>query len=113
VRALTNLVGNAISYTSEGGCITVHSWVAPLGQTKPEWVIIEVRDTGIGIPAEELTSIFDRFYRGSNVSPNIPGTGLGLAIIRDIIRLHGGSIEVESEEGQGSTFRLKFPVLDS
>jgi GAF domain-containing protein len=113
VRALTNLIGNAISYTPDGGCITVRSWVSPAEQTKPEWVIIEVRDTGIGIPAEELSSIFDRFYRGSNVGPNVPGTGLGLAIIRDIVRLHGGSIEVESEEGQGSTFRLKFPVLES
>ncbi len=107
VRALTNLVSNAISYTSEGGCITVRSQVCPAGQTKPEWVIIEVIDTGIGIPADELTSIFDRFYRGSNVSPTIPGTGLGLAIIRDIVRLHGGTVEVESEEGRGSTFRLK------
>jgi GAF domain-containing protein/nitrogen-specific signal transduction histidine kinase len=113
VRALTNLVSNAISYTPPGGCITVLSQAYPLEQTKPEWVIIEVIDTGIGIPAGELPSIFDRFYRGSNVSPNIPGTGLGLAIIRDIVRLHGGSIEVESEESQGSTFRLKLPVVDS
>ena len=113
VRALTNLVSNAISYTSEGGCITVRSQVCPVGQTKPEWVIIEVIDTGIGIPAVELASIFDRFYRGSNVSPTVPGTGLGLAIIRDIVRLHGGTVEVESEVGRGSTFRLKFPVLNS
>jgi GAF domain-containing protein/signal transduction histidine kinase len=113
VRALTNLVSNAISYTPDGGRIAVRSQIVPLGQTKPEWVIIEVIDTGIGIPADDLPSIFDRFYRGSNVSPSIPGTGLGLAIIRDIVRLHGGSIEVESKEGQGSTFRLRLPVLDS
>jgi GAF domain-containing protein len=113
VRALTNLVSNAISYTPNGGRITVRSQTHPLGQTKPEWVIIEVIDTGIGIPADDLPSIFDRFYRGSNVSPSTPGTGLGLAIIRDIVRLHGGSIEVDSKEGQGSTFRLRLPVLDS
>jgi signal transduction histidine kinase len=113
VRALMNLVGNALNYTPEGGRIVVRSQAHPLEQTNPEWVIIEVSDTGIGIPAGDLSSIFDRFFRGSNVSSNIPGTGLGLAILRDIVRLHGGSIDVESEEGRGSTFRLKLPVLDS
>jgi GAF domain-containing protein len=113
VRAIANLVSNALIYTPEGGRIIVRSRVVPGGQTKPEWVIIEVSDTGIGIPAADLPVIFERFYRGSNVKPNTPGTGLGLAIIKEIVRLHGGSVEVESEEGRGSTFRLKFPVPDS
>ena len=68
-------------------------------------------DTGIGIPAHELPLIFERFYRGSNVEPNIPGTGLGLAIIKEIVELHGGKIVVESKEDEGSTFRMMLPVL--
>ncbi len=96
VRALTNLVANAINYTAPGGQITVRSRVEPPEQAAPDWVIIEVADDGIGIPADEIGSIFDRFYRGSNVSPNIPGTGLGLAIIKDIVSMHHGEIEVES-----------------
>lgn len=110
-RALTNVVSNAINYTPEGGRIVVHSWSEFVDQSTQEWVIIEVTDTGIGIPAKDLATIFDRFYRGSNVSPTIPGTGLGLAILKDIVELHQGRIEVESEEGRGSTFRLRLPVL--
>ena len=107
VRALTNLVGNSINYTPEGGRITVHSRVT---QTPTESVIIEVVDTGIGIPAQDLPTIFERFKRGSNVN-SAPGTGLGLAIIKEIVELHQGKIEVESEEGRGSLFRLSLPVL--
>jgi len=111
-RALSNLIGNAIRYTPEGGQITVCSRLAAAHDNQ-DWVIIEVADTGIGIPADEVTMIFDRFFRASNVSPTIPGTGLGLSILKDIIELHGGKVEVESQEDQGSTFRLWLPVLDS
>jgi GAF domain-containing protein/nitrogen-specific signal transduction histidine kinase len=113
VRALTNLVSNAISYTPEGGRIVVRSQVEPAEHAQPDWVIIDVIDTGIGIPARELATIFERFYRGSNVSSAMPGTGLGLAIVKDIVELHGGRIEVESEEGRGSRFRLRLPVSNS
>jgi len=113
LRALTNLVGNAIAYTPEGGRVVVRSQVEPVKQTKPDWIIIDVIDTGIGIPASDLPTIFERFYRGSNVSPAMPGTGLGLAIVKDIVELHGGRIEVESEEGRGSRFRLRLPVSNS
>jgi GAF domain-containing protein/two-component sensor histidine kinase len=113
LRALTNLVSNAISYTPEGGRVVVRSQVEPVEQTKPDWVIIDVIDTGIGIPVKELSTIFERFYRGSNVSPAMPGTGLGLAIVKDIVELHGGRIEVESAEGQGSQFRVRLPVSNS
>jgi two-component system, OmpR family, sensor histidine kinase ResE len=112
IRALMNLVGNALAYTEAGDSIIVRSRTDPVGQKKPEWVIIEVVDTGMGIPAEELHTIFERFYRGSNVSPTISGTGLGLAIVKDIIDLHKGRIEVESTEGQGSTFRIALPVYN-
>ncbi|NDJ77965.1 MAG: GAF domain-containing protein [Chloroflexi bacterium] len=113
VRALTNLVGNAINYTPHGGQVIVRSQVELSEHTNPEWVIIEVVDTGIGIPKSEQDLIFDRFYRGSNVDPNVPGTGLGLAIIKEIVELHGGAIEVESKEHHGSTFRLRLPALNS
>jgi signal transduction histidine kinase len=111
LRALTNLVSNAISYTPEGGRIIIRG-VA--GRAKPEWVIIEVEDTGIGIPPADLPHIYERFRRGSNViNSTIPGTGLGLAIIRDIVDLHGGTIEASSQEGQGSLFRIRLPVRNS
>lgn len=113
VRALMNLMANALNYTPEGGRITVRTRLEPLEHANSDWVIIEVADTGIGIPEEELPMIFDRFYRGSNVNPNMPGTGLGLAIIKEIVELHDGSIDVESAEHQGSTFRLRLPVYDS
>ncbi|MBI5961118.1 MAG: histidine kinase, partial [Chloroflexi bacterium] len=111
IRALNNLISNAITYTPEGGRIVVHCWAESARQNGSELIIIEVSDTGIGIPAQELKTIFERFYRGMNVSPNIPGTGLGLAILKEIMDLHGGNIEVESQEGRGSTFRLRLPVI--
>ena len=107
-RALTNLVSNAIRYTPEGGQIVVRSRLER-GHDGEDWVIIEVTDTGIGIPADEQPMIFDRFFRASNVSPTVPGTGLGLPILKDIVTQHGGRVEVESQEGQGSTFRILLP----
>ena len=112
-RALSNLVSNAIRYTPEGGRIVVRSRVESAEHDGQDWVIIEVSDTGIGIPAHELPLIFDRFFRASNVSPSVPGTGLGLSILKDIVEQHGGQIDVESQEGQGSTFRLRLPAHSS
>ena len=109
IRALTNLVSNALSYTQQGGEIVVRSRVVPPDANMPEWVMIEVADDGIGIPEQELSSIFERFYRASNVSPNVAGTGLGLAIVKEIVELHGGRIEVESQKNVGSTFRIWLP----
>ena len=113
VRALTNLVANALNYTPENGKVTVRTRAEGPEQAPAEWVIIEVADTGIGIPEADLPNIFERFYRGTNVDPSSPGTGLGLAIIKEIVELHGGTIEVESEEGVGSTFRLRLPAITS
>ena len=109
VRALTNLVSNALSYTQTGGQIVVRSRLVALEPDAAEWAMIEVVDDGIGIPEHELPSIFERFYRASNVSPNIAGTGLGLAIVKEIVELHGGRIEVESQKNIGSTFRIWLP----
>jgi signal transduction histidine kinase len=75
------------------------------------WVTISVRDTGPGISPEEQEKVFDRFFRGSLAeSGHVPGTGLGLSITQEVIRAHGGRVTVESELGQGSTFRLWLPA---
>jgi signal transduction histidine kinase len=73
--------------------------------------VLTVADTGMGIDAEDLPHIFDRFYRGRNVrQSDIPGTGLGLAIVKEIVDLHEGELEVQSESGKGSTFRVNLPI---
>ena len=77
-----------------------------------ERALVAVRDTGVGIPAEEQASLFRRFYRASTATERaIPGVGLGLAIIKAIIEGHGGLVELESEEGRGSEFRLDLPLV--
>ncbi len=103
-RALQNLIGNAIQYTPKG-------WVKVKNWQNGEWVCVEVQDSGIGIPEEDLTHIFERFYRGRSVRESkIHGTGLGLAIVKEIIEFHNGRIEVESKVGEGSVFRLYLPI---
>lgn len=74
---------------------------------------VDVIDSGIGVPAEDVPHLFERFYRGRQVSQsNIPGTGLGLAIVKEIIEAHGGTVEVDSQLGKGSTFRLWLPTVN-
>ncbi|MCS7248519.1 MAG: ATP-binding protein [Anaerolineales bacterium] len=103
-RALQNLLGNAIQYTPKG-------WVRITSRRDGEWVCLEVQDSGIGIPEEDLPHIFERFYRGKLVRQSkVPGTGLGLAIVKEIVELHNGQIEVESEVGRGSVFRIYLPA---
>ena len=73
-------------------------------------VVIAVRDAGLGIPADDLPHIFERFYRGANVVGHIAGNGLGMAAARQTVELHGGSISVQSEEGRGSIFTMSLPL---
>ena len=102
---LHNLVGNALKYTPEGGRVTVTA-AGEKGQ-----VSIAVADTGIGIGPEDVERVFEKFYRCKNaVDAKIKGSGLGLPIAREVARLHGGDVTVESEPGQGSTFTLTLPV---
>ena len=100
------LLDNAVKYTPEGGNVVVS-----VGRENG-WARLEVSDTGIGIPEQELPLVFDRFYRADPArtqgSPH-GGVGLGLSIARQIARAHGGEIEAQSEPGEGSTFVLRIP----
>lgn len=109
-RVFANLLRNAIVYSPRGGAITVE--VRRVTEEKGSWAIVCVRDSGLGIPAADLPRVFERFHRAANVSGLIRGTGLGLASARQIVEQHEGSIEVESVEGQGSTFTVRLPCLD-
>jgi len=103
-QVLDNLIGNAVKYNRDGGTM----WVSASGDRKK--VQVSVRDSGIGIPAEDLDRVFERFYRSRlGVENGIEGTGLGLAIVEAIVREHQGRIWVESEEGAGTTFSFALP----
>jgi len=106
MRAVGNLVSNAVVYCGHGCLVTVRSGVS---RTRPGFVFIEVEDTGSGIPEEDIPFIFDKYYRSSKTFKK-RGTGLGLAIVKAVAQSHGGSVELESEEGVGSTFRLFLPA---
>lgn len=104
-QVLLNLIGNAIEFTPGGGKIGVHV------RRQDGFIVVEVRDTGIGIPADDLPRIFDRFYRVDKArSRELGGTGLGLAIAREIIEAHGGGITLESEEGRGTSVAFTLPL---
>jgi signal transduction histidine kinase len=104
-RALGNLVDNAIHYTPPPGRVTLTA--RPLGRNEVE---IMVADTGVGIPAESLPRIFERFYRADRGREREHGhAGLGLAIVREIVEAHGGRIAVQSQLRRGTTFRLTLP----
>jgi two-component system sensor histidine kinase VicK len=105
LMALHNLVGNALKYTPTGGRVTVN--VNASGKN----LVVEVQDSGIGISPEDAERIFERFYRAKDPRVNkITGTGLGLTIAREVVRLHGGDITVDSQINQGSTFTMTLPV---
>ena len=100
-----NIIENAIKYTPEGGTIDVRMHRA--GRDG----VLEIADTGIGIPQEDLPHVFDRFYRVDKArTRETGGTGLGLSIVQQIVRLHGGSVTVQSEPGKGTTFIVQLPV---
>jgi len=106
-QILANLLDNAIKYTPEQGAVTVGA--QPNGDT----VEIFVRDTGIGIPEEDLPRLFERFYRVDKArSRELGGTGLGLAIVKHLVRSLGGEVRVGSTVNQGSTFYFTLPVED-
>jgi signal transduction histidine kinase len=103
-QILLNLVMNALEATPREGCITVESWACP--HDGRGGVATAVADTGVGIPAASLGRVFEPFY---TTKPPGQGTGLGLAICRDLVREHGGTLTVQSREGQGTTFTMWLP----
>lgn len=106
-QAIVNLVNNAVKYTPDGGSI----WVRV--QPDDQRILIEVQDTGYGIPAAAQAKLFQRFYRvGIPGAENITGTGLGLSLVKAIVEQHGGRVSAESEEGKGSTFRIWLPIAN-
>lgn len=107
-RVCTNLLSNAIKYSPDGSEVLVR--LACEAQDGADWALLAVQDTGIGIPADDIPRLFTPFYRAGNISSTMPGTGLGLASVRQIIEQHGGSIDVASEEGAGSTFTIRLPL---
>lgn len=105
--ALNNLLSNAFKYSPQGGevTLTAHCRV----QDGCDYVVLEVRDEGIGMTPEQLTRAFERFYR-ADASGNIPGSGLGLSLVKEIAELHNGRVELQSVAGRGTTSRLWIPT---
>lgn len=104
-QILYNLLSNAVKFTPEGGRVWVHV------KAEDGFAVVEVGDTGIGIPAAQHESVFDKFYQvGQRQAGGMEGTGLGLAITRRLVQEHGGAIQLESEAGKGSKFTFTIPV---
>jgi two-component system phosphate regulon sensor histidine kinase PhoR len=102
-QALINLVSNAIAHTGRGGNVSIAV------NRHPSTVSVAVTDTGIGIPADDLERVWERFYKVDR-SRSEPGTGLGLAIVKHVAQAHGGSVRVQSQIGRGSTFEFRLPI---
>ena len=98
-QILANLLSNALKYTPTGGLVRLETG------TGGSWALIRVSDTGPGIPADELPHVFDRFFRGR--TSRASGSGIGLTVVRELAHAHGGSVEVSSVEGQGTTFTVR------
>jgi signal transduction histidine kinase len=109
-QVFTNIVANAIKFTPHAGRISISFMTAASGTASPS-AVVKVTDTGVGIPEQEIAQVFTRFYRASNASSAaIPGSGLGLAIAHDIVRRHGGSLNLSSVLGEGTTVSVQLPV---
>jgi PAS domain S-box-containing protein len=103
-QVLTNLISNAIKYSPEGGTIAI------TGRVEPERIVISVTDPGKGLPAEELTKVFDRFYRADTTATRkAQGAGLGLYLAKAVVEAHGGQIWADSDPGEGATFSFSLP----
>jgi signal transduction histidine kinase len=107
-QMLVNLIGNAVKYSPQGGAVEVSA------ERAEPWALVRVRDHGIGIPAAAQAQLFGQFYRAPNaVSKHISGMGIGLYIVKELVERHGGTIAVESKEGEGSSFTLLLPIAES
>ena len=105
-QAILNVVSNAVKYTSEGGRIRIATYL------EDSTVVVAVEDTGCGIPAEEIDRIFEKFHRTRLSKQAASGTGLGLPLVKHIVEsIHGGRVTVQSQVGQGTTFRIHLPAV--
>ncbi len=114
-RVINNLLSNAIKYSPDGGevIITIRRELATGPDAEGQgagWAVFTVEDQGIGIPPRDLPHLFTPFFRAGNAVGKFKGTGLGLAGSRQIVEQHGGTISVESAEGQGSVFTVRLPI---
>ena len=107
-RAVANLLQNAFNYTPAGGKITLKA--ESINEKGNDFTLISVADTGKGIPAEEHESVFEKYYRSPNTEW-IRGSGLGLPIVKAVAEAHGGRVELQSEPGKGSTFKIYLPTV--
>ncbi len=108
IQVVMNILSNAVKYTRPGGAVRIEARQesAPLPQ-----IVVEISDTGVGIPPAEIELIFEKFHRaGDQLSSTVEGTGLGLAIARQIVEHHGGRIWAKSSEGKGSVFTFTLPL---
>jgi signal transduction histidine kinase len=101
-QVIANLVDNAVKYTPSGGRVDLRAEAAGSD------VVITVRDTGVGVPPDELPRIWDRLYRGDK-SRSERGLGLGLSLVRAVVEAHRGTVEAQSEPGRGSAFTVRLP----
>lgn len=109
-RALTNVVENAVKFTPPTGSVRVETAAAEGALGRPS-VTIDITDTGMGVPADEIPHLFSRFFRATNAQDQaVQGTGLGLAIVREIVHAHGGEVSVSSVVGEGTTVRIMLPA---
>lgn len=109
-RMLDNLLGNALKFTPAGGELTIRLWLYGDGKA----IVLDVTDTGIGIPPDQLGRVFDRFYQIDGSSKRrYGGVGLGLALVKEIVEAHGGQVSVWSVVNEGSTFRVTLPAMSA
>jgi PAS domain S-box-containing protein len=105
IQVVSNLVNNAVKYSPDGGIVTMST------RSEGGFALVSITDTGVGIPPDEISHVFERFRRvRSGAAQSIPGTGLGLTIVKQIVEMHGGKIWVESAVGHGSAFHFTLPL---
>ncbi|HXP54964.1 MAG TPA: ATP-binding protein, partial [Streptosporangiaceae bacterium] len=102
-QVITNLLTNALKFTPAGGHVSIST------SRRDGDAVLRVSDTGVGIPAEELPRIFDRFWRGQQAA-QVSGSGIGLAVAAELAQAHGGALTARSEPGQGAEFTLTLPA---